>query len=325
MRKFAVVAFATGLAGAVAVVVWFGAGAIASAIAGLGWLGFFVICLAHAPVAALLGAGWRVCMAPDVRVSLPAVIWARVLRDAGAEVLPFSEIGGFVIGARAAMIAGVAGVDTAASTLADLTTEAVAQIAFTALGLLAIVRIRPDAAIIRPVAFALVIVVFAGVALAVLLRRGGRLSHFGAAAAKRWLAGFGDVDKALAALRDIGGRRRAVAASLLLHLLAWLAVAAEAWLALRLIGAPISLEGAIAMESLLFASRSLAFLAPNGLGVQEGAYALLAPLVGLTPADALALSLIKRARDLVIGAPALLIWQRVEATRAWGGNPRPPP
>ncbi len=77
------------------------------------------------------------------------------------------------------------------------------------------------------------------------------------------------------------------------------------------------MEGAVALESLLFASRSLAFFMPNALGVQEGAYALLAPLVGLTPADALALSLIKRARDLVIGAPALLIWQRAEAARVW--------
>jgi putative membrane protein len=325
MRKLAVVAFAIGLAGAVALVIWFGAGAIAAAVAGLGWLGFLVVCLAHAPVAALLGAGWRACIAPDARISLPGVIWARVLRDAGAELLPFSEIGGFVIGARAAMMAGLSGVNAAASTLADLTTEAVAQIAFTVLGLLAIVHMRPGAAIIRPVAFGLVAVVGLGVALAFLLRRGGRLSRLGAAAAKRWLAGFGDVDKALAALREIGARRVAVAASLSLHLLAWLAVALEAWLALRLIGAPISIESAIAMESLLFASRSLAFLAPNGLGVQEGAYALLAPLVGLAPADALALSLIKRARDLVIGAPALLIWQRVEAARAWRGNADPTP
>ena len=317
MRKIAVVAFATGLAGAVALVVWLGAGAIGTAVAGLGGLGFLIVCLAHAPVAALLGAGWRVCLAPDARISLPGVIWARVLRDAGAEVLPFSEIGGFVIGARAAMMAGVPGVDAAASTLADLTTEAVAQIAFVALGLIAIIHMRPDAAIIRPTVFGLVAVIGLGVALAIALRRGQRLSRLGAAAARRWLAGFGDVDGALVALRDIGARRGAIAASLALHLLAWLAVAGEAWLALRLIGAPISFESAVAMESLLFASRSLAFFAPNGLGVQEGAYALLAPLVGLAPADALALSLIKRARDLVIGAPALLIWQRMEAARAW--------
>ncbi|MGA2793928.1 MAG: lysylphosphatidylglycerol synthase domain-containing protein [Roseiarcus sp.] len=317
MRKFAVLAFITGLAGAVALVVWFGAGAVAAAVAGLGWLGFLVFCVAHAPVAALLGAGWRVCLAPGARASFLGVAWARVLRDAGAEVLPFSEIGGFVIGARAAMMAGVSGVEAAASTLADLTTEAVAQLAFIALGLIALAHIRPAAAIIRPTLFAIVAVAGLSVVLALSLRRGRWLSRLAGAAAKRWLAGFGDVDKALAALREIGRRRGAVAASLSLHLLAWLGVALEGWLALRLIGAPITIEGAIAMESLLFASRSLAFFAPNALGVQEGAYALLAPLVGLAPADALALSLIKRARDLVIGAPALLVWQRLEAAQAW--------
>ncbi len=325
MRKIAVLAFMTGLAGAVALVIWFGAGEIAAAVAGLGWLGFVVFCIAHAPVAALLGAGWRVCLAPGAPASLLGVTWARVLRDAGAEVLPFSQIGGFVIGARAAMMAGVSGVEAAASTLADLTTEAVAQVAFTALGLIAIADIRPGAAIIRPTLFALVAVAGLSVALALLLRRGQLLSRLGGAAAKRWLAGFGDVDKALAALREIGGRRGAVAASLSLHLLAWLGVALEAWLALRLIGAPISIEGAVAMESLLFASRSLAFLAPNALGVQEGAYVLLAPLIGLAPADALALSLIKRARDLVIGAPALLMWQRLEAAQAWRKRTGPAP
>jgi len=325
MRKIAVLAFVTGLAGAVALVVWFGAGAIGAAVAGLGWLGFLVFCLAHAPVAALLGAGWRVCLAPGARASLLGVVCARVLRDAGAEVLPFSQIGGYVIGARAATMAGVSGVEAAASTLADLTTEAVAQIAFTALGLIAIAHLRPSAAIIRPTLFALIAVAGLGAVLALSLWRGQRLSRLGAAAAKRWLAGFGDVEKTLAALREIGRRRGAVAASLSLHLLAWLAVALEAWLALRLIGAPISVESAIAMESLLFASRSVAFLAPNALGVQEGAYALLAPLIGLAPADALALSLIKRARDLVIGAPALLIWQKVEAAQAWRKKADPAP
>lgn len=321
--RIAVLAFITGLAGAVALVVWFGAGAIAAAFASLGWLGFLTYCVAHAPVSALLGAGWRVCLAPGARASFLSVVWARILRDAGAEVLPFSQIGGFVVGARAAMMAGVSGVEAAASTLADLTTEAAAQLAFTALGLIALADIRPGAAIIRPALFALVAIAGLSGVLAISLRRGQWLSRFGRDGARRWLAGFGQVDKTLAVLREIARRPGALAASFALHLLGWLGVALEAWLALRLIGAPISLESAIAMESLLFASRSLAFFAPNAVGVQEGAYVLLAPMIGLAPADALALSLIKRARDLVIGAPALLIWQRVEAARAMAQKNQP--
>jgi glycosyltransferase 2 family protein len=317
MSRITTLTLAAGLIVAVALVVWFGAGAIGAAIASLGWLGLLALCIAHAPVVALLGAGWRVCLRPNAAASLPGVIWARVLRDAGAEVLPFSEIGGMVIGARAAMLAGLSGAEAAASTLVDLTTEVIAQIAFIALGLLALEKIQPGAAIVRPVLVGLVVCVALGVLMALCLRRTSWLPLLASGAAKRWLLAFGEVDDALALFSESLERPGALFASFALHLLAWLAVALEAWFALRLIGAPISLEAAVAMESLLFASRSLGFFMPNALGVQEGVYALLAPLVGLAPTDALALSLVKRARDLVIGAPALLIWQRNEASRAW--------
>ena len=47
----------------------------------------------------------------------------------------------------------------------------------------------------------------------------------------------------------------------------------------------------------------------DAIGAQEVGYAALAPLVGLPPEIGLALSLLKRARDLAIGVPALLVWQ----------------
>ena len=62
--------------------------------------------------------------------------------------------------------------------------------------------------------------------------------------------------------------------------------------------------------------RAAAFVVPGGLGVQEGAYALLAALFGLPVEIAVALSLVKRARDLMIGVPALLAWQVGELRRA---------
>ena len=71
----------------------------------------------------------------------------------------------------------------------------------------------------------------------------------------------------------------------------------------------------VAIESLLFAIRNAAFMVPSGLGVQEGAYALLGPLFGLPPEAALALSLLKRARDVAVGVPALISWQIVEGRR----------
>ena len=52
-----------------------------------------------------------------------------------------------------------------------------------------------------------------------------------------------------------------------------------------------------------------AFAIPGALGVQEGGYLLLAPLAGLSPDVGLALSLAKRARELLLGLPGLLYWR----------------
>jgi uncharacterized membrane protein YbhN (UPF0104 family) len=66
---------------------------------------------------------------------------------------------------------------------------------------------------------------------------------------------------------------------------------------------------------LLQAVKSCAFLVPSALGVQEGALVALFALFGLPPDAALALSLLKRARDLIYGVPGLIAWQFDEGRR----------
>jgi len=95
------------------------------------------------------------------------------------------------------------------------------------------------------------------------------------------------------------------------------ASAIEIWIALRLAGTPLAFSAVIVIESLLYAIRTVAFAIPNAVGVQEGAYIVLGAAFGLTPEMALALSLLKRARDLAIGLPALGVWQAVEGGRLW--------
>jgi hypothetical protein len=58
--------------------------------------------------------------------------------------------------------------------------------------------------------------------------------------------------------------------------------------------------------------------------VQEGGYLLLAPLVGLAPDVGLALSLAKRAREILLGLPGLLYLhfsERAGAAAARAGAP----
>jgi putative membrane protein len=120
-----------------------------------------------------------------------------------------------------------------------------------------------------------------------------------------------------AALADMYTRRARLSVNALLHFGCWIASAAEIWLALLLAGEPLSFGAVLVIESLLYAIRTAAFFVPQAYGVQEGAYILLGAGFGLSPDLALALSLLKRGRDLAIGLPAIAAWQAIEGRRLW--------
>jgi putative membrane protein len=108
------------------------------------------------------------------------------------------------------------------------------------------------------------------------------------------------------ALQEIYRRGARVTGSFALSLLGWVAGTGEVWLVCRLLDSPISWSDALVLESLGQAIRAAAFAVPGALGVQEGGYLLLAPLAALRPDVALALSLAKRARELLLALPGLI-------------------
>jgi uncharacterized membrane protein YbhN (UPF0104 family) len=91
----------------------------------------------------------------------------------------------------------------------------------------------------------------------------------------------------------------------------------ETWLALRWLGHSVGIAAAIAIESLTQAARQFIFIVPGGLGVQEASLIGLGELLGVGSGMALALSLVKRARELIFGVPALLAWQWFEGRREY--------
>ena len=84
---------------------------------------------------------------------------------------------------------------------------------------------------------------------------------------------------------------------------------------LGLLAHPVSWSDALLVESLGQAIRGAGFAIPGSLGVQEGGYLLIAPLAGLPSDVGLALSLAKRAREILWAFPGLLCWHRSE--QAW--------
>lgn len=90
---------------------------------------------------------------------------------------------------------------------------------------------------------------------------------------------------------------------------------------LHAMGLQTGLWTAIAIQALLEGLRSAKVFIPASLGIQEAGYAALAPVFSLTPEIGLAVSLLRRARDILVAAPVLFFWQIVEARHAAATKP----
>ena len=311
MKLGVILAGLAGLALAVYFILHAGFGSVVAAVTSVGWSGFALLCLYQLATFVVLGTAWFVLM-PEGRFW--SFVWGRVVRDAACEVLPFSQLGGILIGVRALILRGIAAPQAFASAIVDVTTEMMAQIVFTLIGV-ALFLAHSTHALPAATVSGIVFVLAGGFAFVVLQRKGIALAG---TLAERFLPAVARQTRAFhAAVSGIYEHPARLAASAAIHLIGWIASGVATWISVRLIGGKIGIENAVAVESILCALRSAAVVVPGALGVQEAGYAMLMPLFGLTPDIGLAVSLLKRAREIAIGAPVLLFWQGLEGRRAF--------
>ena len=84
--------------------------------------------------------------------------------------------------------------------------------------------------------------------------------------------------------------------------------AGEIYLALWLVGHPVSITTALLIESVLQSARSLAFMVPTGLGIQEGTLLGIGVALGIPTPVVASIVVLKRAREVLLGAGGLLLW-----------------
>ena len=317
MKAIAIIGLVAGLAAGTALVSYFGFAAVGSALIAIGWTGFLIILACHLLIIALLGLCWQL-LAPPTAPGLP-FLWGRLVRDSGSEVLPLSQLGGIVMGMRAVILLGVAGPLVIGSMIVDATLELLGQIAYAGIGLAILLWLHAGLHLAIWFGFGLVGAVVITLVFIFLQRHGfGALERAASRLARRLgFAGLVETASIHIEILTIYRRSRALKLAFLLHLSVWILSGIEAWIALRFMGADIGLRAVLAIESLLYAIRSVAFAVPNALGVQEASLVMLGAALGLPPEMALALSLLKRARDVVIGVPTLLTWQLMETGKIW--------
>ena len=258
---------------------------------------------------------------------------ALLARWAGESVnslLPGGQIGGPVVMARNLAQRGMSMRDAAAAITVSTTLQTLGQIVFALFGIamFGAYAVHDSLSDLRaPVLAATAVLSLFVVAFYQAQQRGmfGRVLQITSKAFGRrdWSALKTRADAVDTAVRALYRDRRKAAASFALSLIGWLVGTGEVWLALHFLGHPVDWLDALLLESVGQAIRGAAFAIPGALGAQEGGYLLLAPLVGLPPDAALALSLAKRARELALGLPGILYLHISE--RNWRRQTRPIP
>ena len=322
LKRLGHVAGLLGLAVAIVLVTLEGWRTVSANIGRAGWPLLWLLPF-HALPLLLDVLGWRVLLArrdPRHRATTPVLFWIATIREASNRLLPLANIGGEIIGIRLLRWRGVAVATAAASVVMEVLLTIINQYVFIALGAVLLIATTARTSTLDSVLIALAFSLPLPAALIVVLRYGNPFARFESLARKL----LGASSTLLASLdgfrldleiRALYARPLRLLLAGTWQLLGMVVGSFENWLILRLLGHPVGIADAIALEALTQAVRHAFFVVPAALGVQEGGLILLGAMIGL-PADiSVALSLIKRLREIGFGVPALVSWQWIELRR----------
>ena len=272
---------------------------------------------------ALYALGWRALLRvfdAGGRAGFGYVLWVTTVREAVDRLLPVASLGGGVLGVRLMRWRDLGAVPVSATIIVEIVLNLMALYLFGALATLILLGSGAGGnhqTVIVVLALSLPIPV-----VSLLLVRYGSVFQrlHGLLSPMVGLTGAAAAVSLDADLLTCLARVRTLAFAAALQFVALVSAAFEIWWALRLFGHPVSAASAVMLEGLTQAVRHLAFIVPAGLGVQEAALVLFGHTLGISTELALAVSAVKRAREVLCGVPPLLSWQWLEARRLRAGS-----
>ncbi|SHJ59701.1 putative membrane protein [Roseomonas rosea] len=285
-----------------------------------GWWMLAVLLLNIAQIFAS-GLGWGPLIDDPRRpgpFGLAFLRWVRVSTNA---LLPIVQAMGELIRAQILVRYGVSKVRVIASLAIDLGTEMASQIVFSLLGLAVLLTI-PHATGSDTLTWAVVgTALGAGITgVFIAAQRWGLFkvveTMLPKLAARAGWTSLGELSGLNETVQQLYRQPRRLWHSGLWHFASWLIGVAETWAAMQAVGIEAGLAEALVIESLGQAVRSAGFFIPGALGVQEGGYVLICALFGIPPDRAIALVLIRRIRDIILGVPGVVAWRWSVGTSA---------
>ena len=301
-RLWTIAGGVTGAALGVGLLTYYGLDSVLSLLRNAG-IGILPVIAFHITQLWLTGQAWRTLG----RSAAPGTsfLMIRWIREGIGSLVPMGQVGGIAVAVRLLSRRGVPPAEAVATTVTDLSLEMATQIVFTLMGTAILLQMFDPAPLALPLVTGVVAL----------------LCMTGALAGAQWL-GLGRIAERLArrsgrfsaieglheAILDTYREPRRLAVAGFCHLLAWSLGSVEICLAFHALGHDIGLAQGFVIESLGQMFKAVSFAIPSALGVQEGGYVLICNLLGIPPDLALALSLIKRLRDVALGAPSIALW-----------------
>jgi len=231
-------------------------------------------------------------------------------------LLPVGQVGGEIAGARVMTFFGIAPGLSGASVLADMLMQVVALFVFVVTGIAILAGQGTDDGLLNAAASGAAFMAVLLVGFFVAQRFGGvKLIDRGMMklADRFGWSSFANLATLHDNLMRIYADLPRFTVAMIVHVVVWFIGAFEVLVAFHLMGHPVSFADAVVIESLGHAVRASAFLVPGALGVQEAGFIVICAIYGIPAPAAVALSLVKRVPDLVIGVPFLFVWHAHEA------------
>lgn len=281
------------------------------ALAAAGW-GTVVVCLLHFPHMAIAGRGWQVLWPKKRRPSLLLFMWVLWVREAVNALLPVARIGGEVVAAQLLKKGGLPMASNIGSLVVETTLSVLTTFLFVVMGLFVFSWRMGSGGIFLQWAVGLGVSclllaafialqrygAFALIAKAVNVIAKDKFTQLSASSKK--------IDRAVMAFY---GRVPRVFGCSFWSFLGWFVGAFEIYVALLFLGHKASFSDGIVLEAMILATGSAAFFVPASIGVQEGTILVFGRMLGISDEVCLALGLMRRARDVLVMAPGLILWQ----------------
>ena len=297
-----------------------GAGQVGLAIRHAGW-GLLGVTAYHLLQTLSDAAGWLVLIPKEHRVSLIKSVFLNWIGESINNLLPTGRVGGDIVITRIAAIWGVPLKIATAVMIVDLTIGVVTKVVYIVPAGILLIAKTDRADLTQATLFAVITGVVAAAGFYAVQRLGifrwtaALASRLARSPGRNSLVQSGEALDQTIAL--VYAQRRGVAGCYFYWILSWFIASGEIWLSLWALGFQSTFTTAVILESAALVVRSAGFLVPGAVGVQEGGYIIVGSLLGIPGEIALALSLIRRIRELALGIPALISWQLTEATRLW--------